>query len=102
MRIEIDLDPEQLRPIIAEIVRDVLGGKTESIGSPARATSPEKLSLVAGGLATIPEAAKFLGVSKSQVYVWMKRKQLPFSKLGAARRIPWRAVHQMAADMLVD
>ncbi|MFI5365947.1 MAG: helix-turn-helix domain-containing protein [Candidatus Binatia bacterium] len=54
--------------------------------------------LVRDGLAGLGEAERFLGVSRSTIYVLMESGQLPYVKIGRARRIPRRALVQLAAD----
>jgi excisionase family DNA binding protein len=60
----------------------------------------ERLALVADGLLTIAETGAFLKLSRASVYNLMDRGQLPFIKVGRARRIPKRAVVQFAAQAL--
>jgi excisionase family DNA binding protein len=60
-----------------------------------------KYELVSGGLDQVPEAARFLGVSRSQVYKLMDQGCLPYVKIGKSRRIPHRAVVELAAKNLV-
>jgi len=60
----------------------------------------ERLALVADGLLTIAETGAFLRVSRATVYNLMECGQLPFVKVGRARRIPKRAVIQLAAQAL--
>ncbi len=60
----------------------------------------EPADLVADGLSTVREAAGFLRLSRSTVYTLMDRGELPFVKLGRSRRIPRRAVIQLAARAL--
>ena len=57
-------------------------------------------ALVEDGLMTVREAAGFLRLSRSTVYVLMDRGELPFVKLGRSRRIPRRAVIELAAREL--
>jgi excisionase family DNA binding protein len=57
--------------------------------------------LVEEGLARIRDAAQFLGVSVAQLYVFMGRGDLPFVKLGKSRRIPRRALIELAARNLI-
>lgn len=57
-------------------------------------------SLLSAGLCTIAEAARMLAVSRSFLYVVMDRGELPFCKIGRARRIPRSAVLQYAARHL--
>ena len=56
-----------------------------------------RVELVADGLLTIREAAGFLHLSRSTVYQFMDRGELPFVKLGRSRRIPKRALVELAA-----
>ncbi len=56
--------------------------------------------LVADGLLTVPEAASFLRLSRSNLYALMERGELRFVKIGRSRRIPRRAVIALAASGL--
>ncbi len=58
--------------------------------------------LVSDGLDKIADAARFLGLSVSQLYALMQRGDLPFVKIGRSRRIPHRALVELAAQHLVD
>ncbi len=53
-------------------------------------------ALVEDGLLTVAQAADFLQISRSSVYMAMDRG-LPFVKLGRSRRIPRRALIEFAA-----
>jgi len=53
--------------------------------------------MLADGLMTIPEAAEFLAVNRSTVYVAMDGGRLPYVKIGRARRIPRRALVEFVA-----
>ncbi len=55
------------------------------------------LEMVADGLVRVPEAARFLGISRSQVYNLMEAGHLAYSKIGRSRRIPRRALVELAA-----
>jgi excisionase family DNA binding protein len=57
--------------------------------------------LVADGLASVPQAAQFLGISRSKLYELMDQGQLVYCKLGRNRRIPWAAIKALAAQSLV-
>ena len=59
------------------------------------------IDLVSEGLMTVREAAEFLGLSRSTVYELMESGELPFAKIGKARRIPRRAVTAFAASRMV-
>jgi excisionase family DNA binding protein len=59
-------------------------------------------ALVIDGLVTVKEAAHFLSVSVAQVYRIMEQGRLPYVKIGRSRRIPRRAVVELAAQNLVD
>lgn len=60
-----------------------------------------RAELVRDGLAKVPEAARFLGISKSMVYLMVDRGDLPHVPIGRAVRIPWAALHRYAAQALV-
>ena len=63
--------------------------------------SPENSAkLVADGLLTVKECAEFLHLSRSKVYELMDAGELCFAKLGRSRRIPRRAVIELAAREL--
>jgi excisionase family DNA binding protein len=64
-------------------------------------TDEEKEKLVAEGMWTVPQAAKFLGISRSKVYTMMDSGQLSYLKLGSSRRIPRNAVIGLARSCLV-
>lgn len=64
-------------------------------------TNTEKCDLVADGLMTVSEAAKFLGISRSALYNIMDAGELPYVKLGRARRIPRRSVVDLATGNLL-
>ena len=57
-------------------------------------------TLIADGLMTIPEAADFLRLSRGMIYKLMEQGRLPFVKLGRTRRVPRRAVVDLAAQAL--
>ena len=56
--------------------------------------------LVADGLLTVREAATFLRISRSNLYALMEHGELAFVKLGRSRRIPRRALVELAASGL--
>jgi len=62
---------------------------------------PSNDRLVADGLMTVREAARFLSVSQSTLYVLMDSGRLAYVKIGRARRLPRRGVTQFAADNMV-
>jgi excisionase family DNA binding protein len=57
--------------------------------------------LVQGGMIKVIQVARFLGISKSAVYNLMQRGELAYVKLGKSRRIPHRAVIELAMRCLV-
>ncbi len=57
-------------------------------------------ALVEDGLMTVAEAARFLRLSRSTLYAIMDRGELRFAKIGRSRRIPKRAVVELAAREL--
>lgn len=56
-----------------------------------------RLELVREGCMTIQEAVLFSGVGRSFLYEAMKRGELPYVKIGSARRIPKRALEEWLA-----
>lgn len=57
--------------------------------------------MVADGLVRMPEAEKFLGLSRSKLYELMEQGTLPYVKIGRSRRIPRKALSELAASNLV-
>ena len=57
--------------------------------------------LIADGLQRISEAARFLGISRSLVYQLINSGRLPTVRIGRSRRIPIRAVRELAVNSLV-
>lgn len=49
-------------------------------------------------LLRIDEAARLLGLGRSTVYELLYKGELPFVRIGAARRIPVVALNQWIAD----
>jgi excisionase family DNA binding protein len=69
---------------------------------PSQTTAPTSAaSLVEDGLATVGQAADFLGLSRATLYALMERGELPFCKIGKSRRVPRRALQEFAASNLV-
>jgi len=58
--------------------------------------------LVVDGLEKIKDAATFLRISVASLYKMMDRGELPFVKIGRSRRIPRRALVELAASNLFD
>lgn len=56
--------------------------------------------LVAEGLLSVGEAARFLSLSRTTLYELMESGRLVYVKLGRARRIPRRAVIALATSNL--
>ena len=63
-------------------------------------TDEEKTLLVQDGLAPVTEAQKFTSLSRSTLYQLMASGQLVFVRLGRSRRIPRRALVDLAASNL--
>lgn len=57
--------------------------------------------LVADGLLSVADAERFSGLKKSKLYALMSSGELPYCKIGAARRIPKRALIKLMAQALV-
>ena len=60
-----------------------------------------KEEIVSEGLLCVSKVAAFLGVSRTTIYQLMERGELPWVKLGRARRVPRRAVIELAAKNLI-
>jgi excisionase family DNA binding protein len=60
----------------------------------------DRTALVEDGLLTVSEAAEFLKLSRSKLYQLMDDGELAYSKIGCSRRIPRRAVVELAARNL--
>ncbi len=54
-----------------------------------------------GGLRRITEAAEFLAISRSKVYMLMDSGQLSYVKIGKSRRIPMAALVRLIKDHTV-
>jgi excisionase family DNA binding protein len=59
------------------------------------------VELLAEGLERISDAARFLGVSRSLVYRLMNAGVLPSVRIGRNRRLPIKAVRELALNNLV-
>ena len=64
------------------------------------AIEPRSTELVADGLLTVQECTEFLHLSRSKVYELMDGGELCFTKLGRSRRVPRRAIIELAARAL--
>jgi excisionase family DNA binding protein len=60
----------------------------------------EAIELVQEGLMTVAEAGRFAGLSRSSLYALMEEGKLVYAKIGRARRIPRRALVELAASSL--
>jgi excisionase family DNA binding protein len=67
--------------------------------TPAPATAD---LLASDGFATVLEVARFLAVSRSQVYALLAAGKLVSATIGRSRRVPWRAVKQFAAEAITN
>jgi excisionase family DNA binding protein len=65
----------------------------QSMATASREADPQTRS----GLARVDEAAEFLAVSRAHLYSLMDSGTLKYVKLGRSRRIPWRALEELAA-----
>jgi excisionase family DNA binding protein len=61
----------------------------------------DKQDMIYDGLERITDAARFLGVSRSQVYKLIATGLLPSVKIGSSRRVPIRAVLELASNHLI-
>lgn len=62
-------------------------------------TEPDEI-LVADGLVPLAQAMAFLSVSRSTLYELMDKGVLPYAKIGRSRRIPKRALVELARRTL--
>ncbi len=56
----------------------------------------------ARGLAKVAEVAEYLGLSRAAVYRLMDRGELPYAKLGYARRVRWSDVESYITASMVQ
>ena len=82
--IELRIDAEELRPIIREVVAEMLE---------ASQTAPQD-----DQLATVAEAAEFLKVARSSVYELINAGKLHRVKIGRSCRLRWTAIHDLARN----
>ncbi|GAG31369.1 unnamed protein product [marine sediment metagenome] len=54
------------------------------------------------GMATVPEVAEHLKLSRASIYKLMDQQELAYVKLGKSRRVPWDAVHRLVKQNLVN
>jgi excisionase family DNA binding protein len=59
------------------------------------------MDLVQDGLMAVTEAAKFVGLSRSELYVRMGRGELPYCLIGRRRLVPKKALVKWAHENLV-
>ncbi len=64
------------------------------------AMNATNIDLVQDGLMRISDAAAFTGLSRSTLYEMMEQGELVYVKIGRARRIPRRALVELAAAHL--
>lgn len=57
--------------------------------------------MLAGGLDRVTDVARFLKVSTALVYLLMNRGILPYTTIGRCRRVPHRAVVELATKNMV-
>ena len=65
------------------------------------AVESQDSSVVDGGFVNVPYAASFLGVSRSKLYGMMDDGELTYAKFGRSRRVPRRALLELAQKCLV-
>lgn len=61
----------------------------------------ENHNLVSEGFFRVGDAAVFLKVGRSKIYELMQQGELRYAKIGRARRIPRRAVFELAEKSLI-
>jgi excisionase family DNA binding protein len=60
-----------------------------------------KPDITADGFAGVPEAAEYLSMSRSSIYKMMEAGELKYAKFGRSRRIPWRALRELAERSMI-
>jgi len=72
------------------------------MGRPISTTQPAQMTsdLLEEGLMTIPDTCAYLSVSTSLVWRLMSDGELPYTKIGGARRIPRVAVKRLVIQGL--
>jgi excisionase family DNA binding protein len=58
--------------------------------------------MLCDGLERISEAARYLGMSRSHIYRLIRNGVLPSVKIGKSRRVPVRAVRDLALENMVS
>ena len=61
----------------------------------------EAAKLIDPYFANVEQAKEFLGISRSHLYGLMDSGRLPFAKIGACRRLPWKSLKEFAESCLV-
>ena len=78
--------------------RETASGLADAPGDRLHVT--DDTALVEDGLLTVAEAAAFLRLSRSTIYTLMDQGELRFVKIGRSRRVPRRAVVELALSGL--
>jgi len=65
-------------------------------------TENEQGMVIEDGFVKVPEAARFLKLSRAKVYMLMDAGELAYAKFGRSRRIPRRALLEYATSCLVS
>src|SRR5262249_54769110 len=84
--------------------RDTVNKKIKQVDiyawrAPMNANSNQEI--VSDGLQSVSATARFLGVSRSLVYKLIHQGDLPSVKLGSSRRVPIKAVLDLASERLI-
>jgi excisionase family DNA binding protein len=66
-----------------------------------KTTDERCASVIDEGFVDVRFAARFLGVSRSKVYGMMDNGELMYAKFGRSRRVPRRALLEVAEKSLV-
>ena len=64
--------------------------------------SERRRALMADGAVSVVEAAKFLGASRTFLYMLMKEGRIPWARAGRKRVIPRRALVAYLSEQLVE
>jgi excisionase family DNA binding protein len=109
LEIVVRIDAAGMRSLVRDVMREVLVElRQEGPSGIARHEPREIPSQPAGAaemdadrLVTVKQVAAFLAIGVTKVYQLMDRGELPYSKIGAARRVPIGAVRALAKRHLV-
>jgi excisionase family DNA binding protein len=81
--------------------RQPMARKTVGEEMRAGAEAGEETDVLDDGFLTVGEVAEVLRLSRAKIYGMMDAGELPFAKFGKSRRVPRRAVRELAERSMV-